>query len=145
MDQIRFLARLGTVLWWPFGRVRPQLRSALWVLYVGAFAALVVLMRERLFGDRSGIDFKLLGHFIGSAGLGALTSALIWGPEDGIALGWLRVVVFGAVSGLVFGLIVQLQHGPPIDAIDYSISAIIAAVIFPLVRWAALKGHHEST
>lgn len=148
MERSAFFVKLGAVLWWPFSKVRPQLRSALWVLYVGAFAAVIVLLRafvKRAFGDRTGIDIELLGHFIGSVGLGALASAFVWISEDRVVLVWLRVAIFGAISGFVFGLIVELQHGPPVDAIDYSLSAIIAAVLFPLVRWAALKGSHEST
>lgn len=148
MEQSAFFSKLGAVLWWPFSKVRPQLRSALWVLYVGAFAAVTGLLQvivKRAFGDRTGIDIELLGHFIGSAGFGALASAFFWSSEDRVALVWLRAVIFGAMSGLVFGLIVELQHGPPIDPIDYGLSAIIAAVLFPLVRWVALKGIHEST
>lgn len=147
MEQ-NFFVKVGGALWWPFSRVRPQLRSALWVLYVGAFAVVIGLLRVfigSLFGSRTGIDLQLLGHFIGSAGLGALASAFVWSSKDRVGLMWVRVTLFGAISGFGFGMIVELQHGPPVDAIDYSLSTIGAAVLFPLIRWLALKGSHEST
>lgn len=148
MEQNFIFVKIGGLLWWPFSRVRPQLRCALWVLYVGAFALVVGLLQvfiKNALGSRTGIDLQLLGHFIGSAGFGALGSAFVWSSKGRVALMWLRVTLFGAISGFMFGMIVELRHGPPVDVIDYSLSTIGAAVLFPLIRWLALKGSHAST
>ena len=62
MEQGSFFARVGTVVWWPFSQVRPQLRSALGVLYLGALAAVIALTRVavgRAFGNQTGIELEL--------------------------------------------------------------------------------------
>jgi len=120
------------------GQVRPSLYNALWVIFVGLsvlFAAGFTVIVMRCFGERGYIRFDVLGAMIGSMGLGALLSAPVPHPA------WLRTAVFGAFSGLTFGMLVEMKFGPPMDAGDVAISTLVAAALFPLVRWLAAKGY----
>ena len=113
------------------------------MLYFGVLAVVVSAMQLLVnfaFGDRGVINFELIGHFTGSAGAGALVSALLLGSVTDATGAWLRTTLFGAVSGFTFALMVELQHGPPIGAWDCILSTVIAAVLFPLVRWLVIKG-----
>ena len=114
------------------------------MLYLGVLSVCALSMRvliDLAFRQPvGGIHFELLGHFVGSCGIGALASAPLLSSNNVAVHTWLRVTMFGGISGLVFGLIVEIKHGPPIDIADCILSAFLAACLFPLVRWLASKG-----
>jgi len=138
-----FFSWLGNVIVWPFGECRPQFWSALFVLYLGAFAVFVACLRMLIyFAFRepvAGINFDLLGHFIGAGGVGALASAPLLSANNVAIYTWLRIALFGGISGFVFGLLIEIKHGPPIEISDCALLSLLAASLFLLVRWLVSK------
>lgn len=131
------LVWIGAVYWWPLTRVRTELRTALWVLYGGGYAVLIELIRF-VVRRQAVLDLGDIGHFVAALGVGALLASLLL-PGDGVRA-WMRTTLFGLIAGLVFGVIAELQQGPPVDVMEVCFYALPTGVLFPLVRWLALKG-----
>lgn len=132
-----FFIWVGAIIWWPLTWVRPEFRSALWVLYCGVCALLVMLIKSVVRPAAS--DLPMIGHFVAAFGAGALISSCLL-AGDGAARAWFRTTLFGLIGGAVFGVIAEMQSGAPVDAIDICFYALSATVVFPLVRWLALNG-----
>ena len=138
-----FFSWLTNVIVWPFLKCRPHFWSALFVLYFGALTIFVACVRmpiDLLFRQPiAGIDFELIGHFVGASGVGALASAPLLSANNVAIYTWLRIALFGGISGFVFGLLIEIKHGPPIDTSDCVLSSLVAAGLFLLVRWLISK------
>jgi hypothetical protein len=129
---------------WVIDRIRPHFFSALCVLFIGALMLItsaVQVLIELAFGEPAAIDFGFLGFLIGSIGTGALISGLLRDFVTGI---WLRVTLFGAISGLTAGLLIELQHGPPIDASSCILMAMVTAGLFLAGFWALLWANKDN-
>lgn len=131
---------------WLLSQVRPRFHNALLVVYAGAACCALILVWALVrlaFGRGVWLSLELLTVMalpLGSVGVGALVSALLWTSNDNDTRKWVRLTLFGGTSAFVFGLLVQLRVGPPIDPVFCVIATLLGAVGFPLIRWLSLKG-----
>lgn len=130
---------------WLSSQVGPRFRNALWVVYAGAICCALILVWALVrlaFGRRIWLGLEVLTLMtlpLASAGVGALVSALLWTSDNKDTLRWLRLTLFGGTSAFVFGLLVQLRRGPPIDPLFCVIATLLGAIGLPLIRWLSLK------
>lgn len=135
---------------WLFSQVRPRFQNALLVVYFGAVGIVfvfVMVLLDLALGERfrfsPRLAFNLLTLIaipVGSIGVGALVSALLWTSDGRDTLKWLRLTLFGASSAFVLGLLAQLRQGPPIDPVFCTLFTLCGAGFLPLIRWLSLKG-----
>ncbi|HEX4970183.1 MAG TPA: hypothetical protein VFV69_03945 [Steroidobacteraceae bacterium] len=135
---------------WLSSQVRPRFQNALLVVYFGAVGivfVLVTMLLDLVLGERFRWSPRLALNLltviaipVGSIGVGALVSALLWTSDGLDTLKWLRLTLFGATSAFVLGLLAQLRQGPPIDPVFCTLFTLFGAVVLPLIRWLSLKG-----
>lgn len=125
--------RLALVLRWVLKNSRPHFHYAALILFqaivYGAVIQLVVLAAN-VFDVGYVVDYRLVGHFVGPLGFGALAAGQVrWRIADAkVWRGWLVAAVYGGTSMAVF---VLLLGGAAWALVGFA----AGAAVFMLIHW----------
>ena len=143
-----FWHRVATTRVYMLLRSRKQFHYAVEVLFHSAVQGCtigVAVILLKLFGMSFTFDVALLAHLIGPLGVGALAAGharLLFSSESALS-GWIVSGVFGAVTVLVFMVLVSLRHGT-LELPALALSLIAGAAIFMLLHWLFLLEARKS-